>query len=106
MQQQIILRPFLVGILTLKNELLQSAPERSIFMHKIEKKSEEGHPTHSGRGTPPPASTPSAPRPSRLRRSTIAPTPLQNPKYATAFDCNLRILFVQISNVILSTQIS
>jgi len=36
--KKIILRPFLVGILTLKNKLLQSAPEHSIFMHKIERK--------------------------------------------------------------------
>ena len=67
--KKIILRPFLAGILTLKT-VLQSAPEHAIFIQKIEKKF-----THSiGAYT--------APRPVRLRRSTLA-SPLQNPRYAT-----------------------
>jgi len=61
--KKVTLRPFLAGILTLKT-VLQSAPGHAIFTQKNEKFSGEGHsPSPSGRRTPPPALTPSVPRP-------------------------------------------
>jgi len=90
--KKIILRPFLVGILTLKNELLQSAPERSIFMHKIEKKNlRRGTPPLAGGGHPLPH-----PPPRRLDHRAFGARPLPPPLYKI-LNTPLRLTAIYVS---------
>jgi len=96
--KKLILRPFLAGVLTLKT-VLHPESTRTRHFHS-ENVLGRGHsllpiylPQWEGDTPPTPPSTYfTAPRPTRLRRSTLALPPLQNPRYATRQHSGIRSL--------------